>query len=373
MRTIIEPTRLRSRRLVAVATITVGSAVLLAATAQASTVPPADGTAVTDAPADSAGATDGAALLPPAEGVTEYPLTITSALGEITIDERPERVVIPDSWDADVIAALGVTPVGSNEQIDFYPWVNERIDRDAVTTWPIGDVELAPEQIATTSPDLIVAGWYDDVENLDQLSSIAPVLGAPVTDGDDPTWRDRLLLLAEALDLSGAAQAFIDEYDSYFADVREQFPEFAGTSLAYLVYWGRDYGTGFLNATGSDGEVVLTQLGFAPSPESDLYVDDDPSAEVMGEFADDVILVVDQSGDDDDYQKFIDAPLLQSTPAAQNGLIVELEFDFEANQVVYDGEPQDFTGHFGRALNVGPLGQMAVAELLVPILAERLA
>src|SRR5262245_55277299 len=36
-------------------------------------------------------------LLPPAEGMTQYPLTLNTAWGEVTIPERPERVVAA-SW-----------------------------------------------------------------------------------------------------------------------------------------------------------------------------------------------------------------------------------------------------------------------------------
>lgn len=312
-------------------------------------------------------------LLPPAEGNVTYPLTITSALGEIVIPARPERIAVPDSWDVDIFAALGITPVGTDEQVEFYPWMFDRIDREAISVWPVGDLTFPPELIAATSPDLIVAG-HDEVDNLAQLSAIAPVLGPPVTTDGDWTWRDMVLLLGEALDLNEAAQAVIDDYDGYFAGARDEHPQFAGKSVAYLVFWGADYGTGFINGTGSDAAVLFEQLGFAPSPEGDQYANDesDVSPEMMGRFADDVIVVVDQSGGGDEFRAFIDDPLLQSTPAARNGLLVELEFNFADDAVYYQGEPLDFAGHYGRALNVGPLGQLEVAQLLVPILAERL-
>lgn len=357
----------RTIRATAAATV---ATLLLAGTAAATTAttePPTDSTSADSA--DSAEAT----LLPPAEGNVTYPLTITSALGEIVIEQRPERIVVPDSFDADILAAIGVTPVGADEQIHFYPWATERIQIDSVVTWPVGDVDFPPELIATTDPDLIFAGWFDDIDNLDQISAIAPVLGAPVVADGEPTWRDRLTLVAEALDLSDAAQAYLDEHDAYFAGVREEHPEFAGKSIAYLVFWGGEWGTGFLNATGMNGELVLTELGFAPSVQADNYASGDAvSDELIGQLTDDVILVVDQSGGGEELEAFLAAPLLQGTPAASNDLLIVLITDWETDDMLYEGEPQGFSGHFGRALNVGPLGQREVAELLVPIFAERL-
>lgn len=311
-------------------------------------------------------------LLPPAEGTTEYPLTVETATGEITIDERPERIIMADSWDVDLFAALGVVPVGTDEQVSFYPWSVDLLPSEIETIWPVGDDLFPAEQIASTNPDLIVAVGVTDPTLITQVEAIAPVLGSPITSADEATWQERILLLGEVLDLSERAESFIDEYDAQFEQYRTDHPEFAGLVVDNLVFWGSEWGTGFMNTTGSANEAFFTSLGFATNPHAgESAYEEAFSDELIGTLQGDLLVISNQESADGEFQTWFDAPLVQSLGSVQAGhdVVLDMHDDFT---VWHEGEQTSFTGHFGRAFNVGPYAHLALAELLVPLMADAL-
>ncbi|MFC8178045.1 ABC transporter substrate-binding protein [Rhodococcus sp. NPDC057297] len=316
-----------------------------------------------DSAAESTAAAD--SLLPAAEGKTVYPLTVDTATGPAVIEERPERVVMASSWDADLFAALGVTPVGTDEQIDFYPWAVEKIPGEIETVWPIGDTAYPAEQVANTTPDLVVDTLAADPVDTEQLADIAPVVGAPAGI-EAPLWEDRLRLLGEALDLSDRAEQFIDEYGTTFENIRAEHPEFEGKTVDYLVYWGGGSGTGFMNTIDSEPEALLTSFGFAENTNAAVLPQDgELSDELLGTLTGDVLVISNQAADQAEFDAWYSSPLLQRLPSVQEGRTVILNLAAD-NTVTYDGERQDFTGHFGRAWSVGPLAHEELADLLVP-------
>lgn len=321
------------------------------------------------APGSAGEGDDSRELLPPAEGNTAYPLVVTSAVGEIEIAERPRRVVMASSWDGDLFAALGVVPVATDEQIEFYPWALEKFPVEIETLWPMGDQPYPAETIAAASPDLIVDTLATDPAQVDKLGAIAPVLGAPEDSGADGTWQDRILLLGEVFDLSERAQKVIADYDATFERIREEHPEFAGTSVDYVAFYGTEFGAGLLNTAGSDAEALFTRLGFDPSPSADdTALDDGISDELWGTFSGDVLVISNQ--DAEGFADFFANPLIQSLESVKSGRVLVLDVDSTAWTVSHDGEPTPFTGHFGRAFNYGPLAHLEIAELLTPLLAE---
>lgn len=295
---------------------------------------------------------------------------MTSAIGEIVLEQRPERVVMATSWDADLFAALGVTPVGTDEQLSFYPWAEEALPGEIETIWPVGDTAYPLEEIAATTPDLIVDSFALEADTVTDLESIAPVLGAPDTGTEEAPWQDRLLLLGEALDLSDRAQQVIDDYDAAFETIRQEHPEFAGKTVDLLVAWGGEAGVGYISSTGSEPEQLLTQLGFSPNPSADRFVDDDVvSNELLGTLDGDVLVISNQFGDPAAWDAYISNPLFQGLESVQNDRLVVLTTE-EDGSITYNGEPADFSGHFGRAFSVGPLSQLELANLLTPLIAN---
>lgn len=330
------------------------------------------GCSTASADGDDSGA-GGPSLLPAAEGTTEYPLTIETGVGEITIEERPERIVMASSWDADLFAALGVTPVGTDDQIDFYPWVLETFPEEIESVWTIDEVPYPAEPIAATEPDLIVDLFASDAASVEQVSEIAGFVGSPATDGGETVWQERILLLGEVLDLSARAQDVVDQYDTDFETLRAEHPEFEGKTVDYVVYWGEEYGTGFQNTTGSDAEAIFSDMGFAVNPAAgEAAFEDVLSDELLGTFAADVLVISNQALPEE-FDEWWANPLIQGLPAVQSGQVVVMDLAQEDFTVSYEGEPTGFVGHLGRAFSLGPLSKLEVANLIAPLVAAKLA
>lgn len=235
-----------------------------------------------DSNASETGDSTASSLLPPAEGSTEYPLTLTTWAGESVLEERPERIaVIGFNPNLDALEALGVTPVYALTE-DAWSWRDEN--------WVSG-IELVDtatrkdpinfEGIASTNPDLIIATNYIvDPADYERLTDIAPVLeNEEQIDGDKVDWRDTPAMLGEALDLGSAADEAIAAAEAAIADVAEAHPEFAGKTVTIGNDYGPEWGLSYYTVAGGTAESIMTDLGFAPNPLATEFVDDDVVAD----------------------------------------------------------------------------------------------
>lgn len=125
------------------------------------------------------GASGGVETIPSERGSSSFPVELTHAQGTVVISERPQRVVVLGSADAQIASALGVPIVGA-----------VRDPSSADGNWP-GMAEPLPaellvldstgpnlEQIAALHPDLILATSAQPAytQLYDQLSRVAPVV-----------------------------------------------------------------------------------------------------------------------------------------------------------------------------------------------------
>ncbi|MEZ4564642.1 MAG: ABC transporter substrate-binding protein [Thermomicrobiales bacterium] len=320
-------------------------------------------------------------LLPAAEGLTHYPLTLQTAWGEVTIPERPERVVAA-SWRGELswLLALGVTPVAVESAewaIEAAPWAPEMLAQPIEHTWDFMEVALKPEPIAAAKPDLIWAGSLgaEPVSNLRALQAIAPVLAQPDTGGVVPTWQENLLLVGEALDLKQTAQRVIDDYEAFFTEFQAQHPGFAGKVIAYVEFWGDSAGNEiwFGNPAGSEIDAFFSRLGFASNP-ADLTDAEALSPELVGLIEGDILIIIDYSPAEDEgkqFQEFLGSALFQSIPAAQAGNVIRLS-NPERTTLYLDGEEVGATAHPSITFD-DPIGSPRFAEMLAPLIEPVLA
>jgi iron complex transport system substrate-binding protein len=202
------------------------------------------------------------AVVPEADGA--FPVVIEHSFGTTEIPCQPERVVTVGFNDQDFVLALGLTPVGTREYIgydyDTRPWATDVLDGTVLPT--VGGEEINIEEVAALEPDLIVGIYsFMEQETYDLLSGIAPVVAqtADYAVGGTP-WQEQTLLTGRALGREAEARNLVDEVEGQFAAVREEYPQFAGQTLAV------DYGA-------VDGHYLLeeqdlrnrffTDLGFA--------------------------------------------------------------------------------------------------------------
>nr|WP_269779479.1 ABC transporter substrate-binding protein [Propioniciclava soli] len=344
-----------------------GIAVTLAGCGTASTPTSTGGESATEATTSAAA---DASLLPAAEGVTRYPLELTTQWGTTTLTERPARIaaVTGSQDDAQALAAIGVTPALASEYTTDV-WLEQALGEPIPDRFVMNDGTLPFEQIAAADPDLIIA-LGDLTDTYDRLSSIAPVLdsGESASEQTRATdWPDLLARLGQTLDLSQAAQTALDAEEEFFATFRSDHPELQGRTLSYVVYYGEEGGLQYHSSQGSAVARVFEQMGFAvPAGASGLQYRQEISQELISAIDADVILFSDNS--DGHAATVTDQPLFQALPAVQDGRLVHI-----VNNATSDGrqsftiDGQEYEGNVPWALaRSGPLSGVWAAEQLAP-------
>jgi iron complex transport system substrate-binding protein len=215
------------------------------------------------------------ALVTTAFAQDAFPVTIAHALGETTIDAKPERVVTW-GWSAqDVVLDLGITPVGmpffayGGGDDGVLPWTEAAITErglDMPTVLP--DTPEAPlEAIAALDPDVIIAPYSGvTAEEYELLSAIAPVVAYP----DKPwliRWQDVVTLTGQALGESEKAATLIADTEAYLAEEAAAYPDIAGTVFANVV--NRNDGQVSVRIEGDPRVQLFADIGMVPAPEAE--------------------------------------------------------------------------------------------------------
>ncbi|WP_242511343.1 iron-siderophore ABC transporter substrate-binding protein [Pengzhenrongella frigida] len=272
--------------------------------------------AVADVPADDASTSSAA-----------FPVTITSTLGDATIEKKPERVVAIGWGAADITVALGTIPVGveadtwGGDADGFEPWFRAAVEEqggelpEAITIYPEIDVEA----IIGLNPDLILATQSGlDQATFDQLSEFAPVVAYP-----GEAWatssQDQITIAAEALGVPEKGDEIVADVQRAYDEVKAAHPEFAGTTFAY-VYGGDQPGALGVYMPGDSRVALLTDLGLQLAPSvSDLEPDPGSFYSTLGlenaDTIDDVDVLFTWFNDTDEQAATEAQPLWQQIPA----------------------------------------------------------
>jgi iron complex transport system substrate-binding protein len=209
-----------------------------------------------------------------------YPVTIHTMFGDVTVQEKPERVVALGWSDAETALALGVQPVGASDWLAFGgngvgPWVEGLYDTPPTI---LGTTEINYEQVAALRPDLILNTRSDGNKDVhDKLSQIAPVIAPPpdvVSYGT--TWQQQMTMVSTALGLADEGERKISEVEAAFDSAVAAHPEFGGTQVGLGACFGNQYGA---YVQGDSRVGFMTELGFKNKPEigalgtGNFYVD----------------------------------------------------------------------------------------------------
>ncbi|GAA5030299.1 iron-siderophore ABC transporter substrate-binding protein [Microbacterium fluvii] len=266
-----------------------------------------------------------------------FPVTITHALGETTIDAKPERVATIGWSNQDVALALGVVPVGMDTQVwnwtndadlGVYEWTQDAIDElggEAPALFSTSD-GTDFEAVADTAPDVILAAQSGlDEASYATLSEIAPVVAYPDV-AWFTSWRDTITLNAEGLGLSAQGDQLVSDLEDQIADATAD-ADFAGKTAAFFsisasdlssvyIYTGGDARTAFLGDLGFD----LPQVAIDGAETGSFY--EQFSAENADKIQDvDVIVTY---GDGTVLEALQADPLWSTLPAVKNGAVVEV-------------------------------------------------
>lgn len=229
---------------------------------------------------DSADQTESAS-----ESTGEFPVSIDTKFGDVTIEEQPERVVALGWGDAELALALGTQPVGASDWLEF--------GGEGVGPWAEGLYDEAPEIIATNEPsyeavaelepDLILdVRSSGDQERYDRLSSIAPTVGVP--EGGD-SWlasrEQQVGMISQALGKPEEGKKMLSDLDERFEQAKSDHPDWEGKTVTVATKTSEGWGA-YVN----DGRVnFFENLGFTPNPNlDDLPVQDNGwSVSISGE------------------------------------------------------------------------------------------
>lgn len=264
-----------------------------------------------------------------------FPVTVEHALGETVIEKQPERVTTIGWGNQDVALALGIAPVGVDDQtwsmdgsdgLGVYDWTLDAykdLGADEPVVFSTAD-GTDFEAIADTQPDVILAGYSGVTEeDYATLSEIAPTVAYPDAAWLTP-WRDVILTDSAALGLADKGQALVDSLDQQIADATAD-SAFEGKKAAFFYMSAADLSTISIYGQGDSRTAFLSDLGFdLPELAGDgatFY--QDVSAENADQLAD--IDVIVSYGDSDELLKALQAdPLWSTLTAVQNGAVVSV-------------------------------------------------
>jgi iron complex transport system substrate-binding protein len=249
-----------------------------------------------------------------------YPLTVTTAHGDVTVEAAPERVVALGAPSADEVVSLGVDPVGvaldPATLEESAPWLADRVADTAEAGLVRADGTPDIEAIATLEPDLIVAETYllTEKRTFDRLNAIAPTV-APDSTSVNVDWDVRLRSTAAALDAADEAERLITDIETEFADSGAGVPD--GTTYQ----WVRADPAGFTFGNGS----VFDLYGMEPAANQDNTQSSDPlPRENTAELDADFLAVWAPEG----RAELEEDPLFRSLPAVEDGTVYFADADF---------------------------------------------
>ncbi|GAA1091649.1 ABC transporter substrate-binding protein [Nocardiopsis composta] len=250
-----------------------------------------------------------------------YPLTVDTSQGEVTIPQKPERVVALGFAPADELISLGVEPVkvaADPETLEeATPWLAEEVAgvADAGLVDAAGEPNV--EAVAAAEPDLIVAENYQVLkgEAFDRLNAVAPTV-VPVTDALNPDWEERLLKTAEAVGRAGQAEELI-------AGIEEEFAETGASASGRTYQWVRVDPNGYAFGNGS----VFELFGLEPAANQDNTQTGDPlPKENTADLDADLLAVWPQN---DEQRAELDGDrLFQELPAVESGTVYYADLAF---------------------------------------------
>lgn len=211
----------------------------------------------------------------PDSTAAEAGVVIEHGHGSTTVPENPQRIVTLGLMSADIVAALGISPVGVEElwgadDSGYVPWFNEYVTAN-YDELPevIPGLEDGPnyEAIQALEPDLIL-GLYTGISDVEyeRLSEIAPTI--PYIEGawDPGTWQEMTTTIGTALGKEEEADELITETEMFIDDLVAEYPEIEGQSFLWgLALTPGDSGMGaYLDY---DARVRITEsLGLVSTP-----------------------------------------------------------------------------------------------------------
>jgi iron complex transport system substrate-binding protein len=251
------------------------------------------------------------------------PRTILDFTGRpVTIEAPPQRVVGMSASITEMLYAIGVTPVGATEGIDYPP---------AAAELPTFGTGYQPdlEALAALEPDLIIANGQLNMPIMDKLEAIAPTLAVlTLTTADVPA---NIRTLGQATWHETSAEYLATSYEGFFTAMREaakgHIEGEEGPSILIIVgtldvpnYGKSDTYLGDMASILGANNIADGREDQGPFPgytqlSMEYILDQDP----------DYIFTITRGAPDPMPQTMADDPIWSALSAYENGHVIELD------------------------------------------------
>ncbi len=147
-------------------------------------------------------------------GATSYPVIITDMSGDVTIDEKPERIVSLSPSNTEILFAIGAGDqvVGRTNYCNYPP--------EAEKVESIGDYATpSVEKILSLSPDLVMATDFiaDDVKSQIEATGAKVLVFSPATIDEV---ENSITSIGQAVDQNDGATTVVENMQSQYDDLK---------------------------------------------------------------------------------------------------------------------------------------------------------
>jgi len=300
-----------------------------------------------------------------------FPVTVTHAFGETTVESQPERIATVGWSNQEAALALGVVPVimekatwGDDDGDGVLPWVADKLAELGAETPEMydGTDGVDFEAVSDAQPDVILSAYSGlTQDDYDTLTEIAPVVAYP-TVAWGTTWQETITLNGTALGLQTEAEALVEDIEGQLSEAVAGYANLgSGQGAAFAWFDVNDLSSvGFYTTVDPRARFLVEEAGFAvPAAVSAAGEDEflsSVSAEAVDELSDVEVIVTYGTGEE--LATLQADPLLSRIPAVANGAIVWLN----------DSDPA--SAPLASSANPSPLGISYLIENYLPLLDE---
>ena len=267
---------------------------------------------------EDAGPAGGAGASKPEEASASFPVTISAANGDVTIEERPEQIVSLSATATEILFAIGAgDQVVAVDDQSNYPAEAPMTDLSGF------DVNI--EAVAGYEPDLVVYSTDPGglQKSLDKLSITAVSQVAAVSIDDTYAQIEQL---GDATGHPADADALIEEMQDEISDITSSVPDLEETPTYY-----HELDTNYFTVTSETfiGEVysMLGLENIADAADKDKTGYPQLSAEYILDANPDLVFLADTKCCDQNSETVERRPGWEQIDAVRNDDVVELDDD----------------------------------------------
>lgn len=241
--------------------------------------------------------------------------TLTHASGEITLSEKPERILAP--YLEDSLLALGEKPVAQWSIGDtVLDYLQPQLEGVPKIGW-----DLPIEQTIDQDPDLIIFSAPSALQNgsYEDYSNIAPTYVYEQEISTD--WRKQLSTMGEILDKQEVAEQVLSDFDQKVEEASSTLRESIGDeSVAFVWTMGEQFYVFDENRYGAEilyNDMEITKPEFIQNLPEEGEEWNPIALEQLGQMDADHVFLIGNEGESG-FEILENSSVWQNTPAAQN-------------------------------------------------------